>query len=374
MTPNTSRKQEAAPAPAKDSLWNSVGDWNRFWFSPSDPTTVAFMRICCGVLLLYIHLSYSWGLLSYVGPGGWLDGQTIDELRHKEIILVPPADWGTKGVELPEKGRFIWSISSTFRTHFGSGRPPRHLASMLLFTLGLWTRITSVLAWAGSLCFIHRAPSLLFGLDTMSNIVLMYLMIAPCGDTLLWIAGWSAGGPGDEASRTAGRSVRFGELRHAVDASAFLHDLPLPRDFRSFLAQRGGTVRPLRSSFSNYNFAPMDTRLYSGAMTWLVQHRILWELFTAFGVVFTLIVEIGLPFLIWNRRTRWLIMCARSVAHFIGIFMGLVTFSLMMLVMLLSFIPPESSGNGLPPVETRAGGISTRSPATPGRRRRMNWC
>src|SRR5262249_58223947 len=55
---------------------------------------------------------------------------------------------------------------------------------MLLFTLGLWTRVTSVLAWAGSTCYVHRCSTQLFGMDTMSTILLLYLMIGPSGAAL----------------------------------------------------------------------------------------------------------------------------------------------------------------------------------------------
>ena len=50
-----------------------------------------------------------------------------------------------------------------------------------LFTLGFCTRITSALVWFGTLSYTHRNPSILFGVDTMINILLIYLMLSPCG-------------------------------------------------------------------------------------------------------------------------------------------------------------------------------------------------
>ena len=52
---------------------------------------------------------------------------------------------------------------------------------ILMFTIGLYTRITSVLTWFGTLFYIHRCQQILFGMDTMSNILLLYLMIGPSG-------------------------------------------------------------------------------------------------------------------------------------------------------------------------------------------------
>jgi hypothetical protein len=54
-------------------------------------------------------------------------------------------------------------------------------------------------------------------------------------------------------------------------------------------------------------------------------------------------MEIGFPFLIWLRRTRW-VMLGMAVAMHTGIalFMGLNTFSLFMLTLLMAFIPLEA--------------------------------
>ena len=53
-----------------------------------------------------------------------------------------------------------------------------------MFTLGLFTRVTSVLTWLAAASFLHRDPQVLFGQDTMMNILLVYLMIANGGAAL----------------------------------------------------------------------------------------------------------------------------------------------------------------------------------------------
>ena len=57
----------------------------------------------------------------------------------------------------------------------------------VLFTLGLGTRVMSVLAWVLAVGYIHRTPESLFGMDTMLAILLLYLMIAPAGAACRWI-------------------------------------------------------------------------------------------------------------------------------------------------------------------------------------------
>jgi hypothetical protein len=58
------------------------------------------------------------------------------------------------------------------------------LVIMLMFTLGLCTRVTSVLTWLAALSYLQRSPMTLFGGDTMMNILLIYLMIGPSGAAL----------------------------------------------------------------------------------------------------------------------------------------------------------------------------------------------
>ena len=40
----------------------------RFFFQPSDPTTLGLIRISAGLVVLYVHLVYCIGLMNYLGP------------------------------------------------------------------------------------------------------------------------------------------------------------------------------------------------------------------------------------------------------------------------------------------------------------------
>jgi len=52
-------------------------------------------------------------------------------------------------------------------------------------TIGFCSRITTALSWFGSLCYIHRNPIGLFGVDTMVTILLFYLDVQPARRRLL---------------------------------------------------------------------------------------------------------------------------------------------------------------------------------------------
>src|SRR5262249_20839165 len=68
-----------------------------------------------------------------------------------------------------------------------------------------------------------------------------------------------------------------------------------------------------------------------------------WEVVFSMGSVFTLCLEIGLPFLIWYPRWRGILIIGGVMLHTgIALSMGLIAFSILMIVMLASFIPPET--------------------------------
>src|SRR6516165_735725 len=70
-----------------------AGAWNRFWFSPADSTTLGLIRLCCGLLIFYIHLAYTPDLQTLFGPQAWLDSQMIDDFRKEAPVVAPPSGW-----------------------------------------------------------------------------------------------------------------------------------------------------------------------------------------------------------------------------------------------------------------------------------------
>src|SRR5262245_879441 len=83
--------------------------WDRFWFKPADPTGLGLIRLCAGLVVLYVHLAYSFGLLDYVGPEAWLDTQAAHYLRAEIEIQAPGVNW-TDRPETITKGHYLWSI------------------------------------------------------------------------------------------------------------------------------------------------------------------------------------------------------------------------------------------------------------------------
>lgn len=332
----------------------------RFFFQPADPTALGFMRIVTGILILYVHLVYCIGLSNYLGPNAWVvnkawtdkpgESGVTDYIRHGNPMQTPSSNWKDGWFESDGeivKGQMMWSIFFHIEDmrwiwviHIG------FLVNLLLFTLGLWTRVTSALAWIGSLMYIQRLQAMLFGLDTMTNLGLLYLMIAPCG-----------------AALSLDRWLSLRRERQRL-GDKYIPQPPQPlvsARFATRLIQinfciiyfAAGTSKLLGSSWwngtapnrflLNYSFAPFDVPQYLPFIKWLVSHRWMWELNGTIGVLGTLFLELGFPFLVWNRRMRWFMVSGSIIFHtFIALLMGLVTFSLMMLVLVLAFVPPEA--------------------------------
>jgi hypothetical protein len=331
------------------TIWSA---WEQFWFRPSSPTTLAVMRIFAGLVMLYVFFGYGLALLKYVGPEAWENNRTIGRyLRDHAPQVAPKWDWRKPTdrledtVDVVAYGQPLWSVYFHIEDPFWIAVV--HGAVMVvtfLFTIGFATRITSVLTWAAGVMYINRAASSLFGMDTMTNLGLLYLMIAPCG-AVLSVDRWL------EVRRfrkTYGPDVPVPPVR--LVSATFATRL-VQINF-CFIYMMAGMSKLLGSSWwnatapnlvlLNYSFAPFQVGLYNKIIGWLAGHRMLWEIVMTGGVLFTLWTELGLPFLIWVPKMRWFMICCSAVLHTqIGLFMGLVTFSLMMLVLLLAFIPPE---------------------------------
>ena len=74
-------------------LGRCMEGWNRFWFSPGDPTTLGLIRICCGLMVLYIHLAYSYDFQTFFGPNAWLDTKMTNEWRYEIPTTPTVSDW-----------------------------------------------------------------------------------------------------------------------------------------------------------------------------------------------------------------------------------------------------------------------------------------
>src|SRR5438067_13941786 len=93
LTPAAPAHDEAPAETPLETARHVARAWDRFWFTPADPTTLGLIRICCGIVTLYVHIAYSFGLLSYVGADGWIDNDVANFVRHDVLITQPASNW-----------------------------------------------------------------------------------------------------------------------------------------------------------------------------------------------------------------------------------------------------------------------------------------
>jgi hypothetical protein len=134
----------------------------RFWFTPVDPLALRVVRVCAGVLFL------AW-LLPFAG--------NLDALRPPRMVR--PASVRRSGEAAQRSAAPLgWSAlylfgdsSSALAAYYWLS-----IAAIVMFTLGLWTRLTSVLTWLAVASFT-AIPVLDYDGDALLLLLAFYLMV-----------------------------------------------------------------------------------------------------------------------------------------------------------------------------------------------------
>src|SRR5262249_47733642 len=106
-----------------------------------------------------------------------------ENVKQKEAKFMDK--WGYNPRQLYAQGVPVWSI--WFHVTDPKWVPWVHtglVVILFLFLIGFCTRVTSVLAWLTTVSYVQRSQVSVFGLDTMINLTLIYLMIGPSGAAL----------------------------------------------------------------------------------------------------------------------------------------------------------------------------------------------
>jgi uncharacterized membrane protein YphA (DoxX/SURF4 family) len=307
-------------------------------------------------------------LLRYTEAYGFPPPAYPASKAEEEAIDTYMARYGFDPRRLYSRGITIWSVW----LHVND---PTHMAVIhglavatgVLFTLGFATRITSALLWFFMLNYIHRNSQVQFGMDTMMVILLTYLAIGPSGAALsvdrLLARWWSRAKPGAIRGwyRLLGRPAPAdGEIapvayspqpQPLVSANVALRLLQLHVCIIYLMAGLSKLLGPVWwdgtacwRTLANPEFAPFQLQIYDKLIRWLASTTFPLYAFLNIGTLFTLCFEIGYAFLIWRPKTRWAFLAGALILHgVIGLFMGLKTFSLIMLVMNMVFLSPQEA-------------------------------
>jgi hypothetical protein len=148
---------------AAPSRGGPLRSWVAFWFTPADPLALHAVRVAAGLLFLAWLLPFAGQAEALFGLQGWVDARA-----YRELAQLPDG--------LP--GSSAWSL-----LYLGGADPAwlnaaywLGLASVALFTLGVCTRLTSVLTWLTVASFTAN-PALRYGPDGLLAMLAFYLML-----------------------------------------------------------------------------------------------------------------------------------------------------------------------------------------------------
>jgi hypothetical protein len=294
--------------------------WNRFWFTASDAFSLSVLRILTGSLAVLYHFSFTADLVNWFGSAGILPIETAKRIS-----------------ESPQYNTFYLSYfyffdapAALWVVHFIG------LAILLMFVVGAFTRVTSVLSLVVVLSYMHRAPMLTGHMEPLVAMLLFYLCFAPAG-RYLSIDRWLrkrklADQPTelqgedlyDKPSVWATISLRAMQI-HVV---GFYFMMALTK-FRGVGWWNGEAIWGL--------LAYSESRLID--LTFLHGSEYLLDFWTHMIVLF----ELLLPVLVWNRALRPLMLgIAVFMWTLLALVTGLVGFALVMIVASLAFVPAET--------------------------------
>jgi hypothetical protein len=293
--------------PLVRDLTNLARAWDAFWFTPADPTLLGVLRILTGLMLLYTHAVWGLVLDEFFGPASWLSADLVRTIQADQYAY---SFWWL----VPDGGIRVAYILSVL--------------VLLLFTLGLFTRWTSILALVVVISFAHRVPAAMFGLDQINAMLTLYLAIGPSGQALSldrWLARRRLGplAPAPTPSPGANLALRLINVHMCV--------IYFFAGISKLQGESWWAGEAIWRAMANLEYQTID-------MTWMAGYPWLINLATHVSVLW----ELFFCTLIWRPRLRPWMLAGAVVLHVgIGACLGMWTFALIMLVGCGSFLPPD---------------------------------
>lgn len=290
-----------------DWLRAAADGWNRFWFTPRQPQTLGLIRILAGTMLLYSHIVWSLDLMAFVGPDGWVKPEVSRELFARTTA------WS-----------LLWHIRSP------AALWAVHIAGALVLVglvVGWHSRVMAVLAWLLTVSYCHRASQATFGLDQITSMLAMYLMVGPCG------AAYSI----DRWLR-ARRDATQESPRPSIGANVATRLIQVHLCVIYLFSALGKTRGQMWWDGSAVWYAVANYEYQSLDVTWLVHFPWLVALLSHV----TLFWELFYCVLVWPRWTRPVMLSLAVAVHGgIALCLGMATFGIAMIIANLAFISPE---------------------------------
>lgn len=282
--------------------------WDIFWYTPADPTLLGVVRILTGLMLLYTHAVWGLAFNDFFGPSSWLSPQLVQAIQSDQYVY---SFW----TYVPAKWAWL--------AHDGS------MVVLALFTVGLWTRLTSILAVVVAISYVQRVPAALFGLDQINVMLTLYLAVGGCGQALS-IDRWIAWQRDLNESRGPAPSVAANFAQRLIQVHMCV--IYFFAGISKLQGPAWWSGEAMWLAFANLEYQSTD-------MTWLAWHPWILNVITYTTVLW----EISFCVLVWRPLMRPLVLAAAVALHVgIGLCLGMWTFGLIMLVGCAAFVPNDA--------------------------------
>jgi hypothetical protein len=252
--------------------------WNSFFFTPQSPTPIALFRIIYGALVIATLALLHGDWLTWYGPGAWVSLRTMHLMEpgtRINILSILPQTHGW--IEA-----FFWIL----------------LASAILLTIGLFTRVNSVIVFLCLTSMDQRNLYITHGGDTFLRVAGFFLMFAPAGaafsvDRLLRMRRGKEGAEIQPRAPWAQRMIQF-EL-------ALVY-------FTTFCWKAKG-VMWIQGTALYYVYHLDEIRRFH------VPQFFMHPLILKLGSWFTLALEFSLGVLIWIKEFRYYLLALGVMLH-----------------------------------------------------------
>jgi hypothetical protein len=276
------------------------GAWEGFFFTPESTAPLAVLRIAYGLVAALWTLTQLPDLFVFYGPDGLLP-------------TPPPVTAGQWGVlttlnSVPAIS-VVWLVT---------------LLAALALAVGAFPQVAAVVLLVGFIALDRRNPYLLNSGDILLRVMAVYLVFAPSGASLSW-------------DRWRRHPDRFWEFpRRAPWAIRMLQVQLSVMYLAAVWAKLQGDVWRNGTALS-YALRMLD-QLRAPSPELVAGSGLLVEWLT-FG---TLLLELSIGILVWNRRARPWVLGAGFLMHLgIEIVIMVGFFSIAVWCLYLAFLPPE---------------------------------
>jgi hypothetical protein len=297
--------------------------WNRFWYTPTDALTLCTLRVCVGLIATYTIFTYSFDLMSLLGPDGLLPTSVVSSLQEGRFRF--------SYLDYVQSPAQLWTV------HVLS------LAVLVLFTAGVATRVTSVSALVVFVSYAQRAIMLTSQFEPIVAFLLFYLCLGPSG-AYLSVDRWLTvrrRGPAEADAVAPSYAATIACRLIQVHLTVVYVMMALGKI--SAIVWWNGTAAwwlminsrdPLLAFSGLRDRAIAENSSSSGSRPAIYLINAWTHLILAY--------ELSFPLLAWNRLSRPLILaCGVLVWGLVAVLTGLVSFALVMVVATLAFLSPD---------------------------------